>query len=119
MMRLSQKTVDQLRKHFNHLRPKPPKKQAPFPRLDRQEERSTTIPDGITEGIQQNVFLYLDHAAASSALDTHRAENAWIWAIDPDYNPDYPDVQPNGYQGYVRVRLQQSITFILHALACG
>lgn len=27
-------TVNQLRKHFNHLRSQPPKKQAPFPWLD-------------------------------------------------------------------------------------
>lgn len=49
---------------FNYLRPKPPKKQAPFLRLD-----------------------------------THWAENAWIWAIDPEYN-----------QGHLRGRLQKPIT---------
>jgi hypothetical protein len=100
-------TVNQLRKHFNYLRALPPVKQTPYLRLDLAEGKIDAIPDGITEGILRNVFLFLDHDAAASVLDTRRPDDKWIWAVDPDFDPESRDTDPRGYQGYVRVRLQQ------------
>ncbi|KAJ6185103.1 hypothetical protein N7519_006404 [Penicillium mononematosum] len=99
-------TLNQLRKQFNYLRSQPPKKQAPYLFMDMAEGKIDTIPEGITEGLLRNVFLYLDHSATASVLDSRGPDSAWIWAIDPDYEPKSQDGS-SGYQGFLRVRLQQ------------
>lgn len=100
-------TLNQLRKQFNHLRSQPPKRQAPYLFMDMAEGRIDAIPEGITEGLLRNVFLYLDHGAAASVLDSRGPDDAWIWAVDPDYRPKSRDSSSSGYQGFLRVRLQQ------------
>lgn len=100
-------TLNQLRKQFNHLRSQPPKKQAPFLFMDMAEGKIDAIPEGITEGLLRNVLLYLDHGAAASVLDSRGPDDAWIWAVDPDYDLESGDSTSSGYQGYLRVRLQQ------------
>ncbi|KAJ5415213.1 hypothetical protein N7465_003908 [Penicillium sp. CMV-2018d] len=99
-------TLNQLRKQFNHLRSQPPKKQAPYLFMDMVEGKIDAIPEGITEGLLRNVFLYLDHSAAASVLDSRGPDGTWIWAVDPDYEPKSRD-SSSGYQGFLRVRLQQ------------
>ncbi|KAJ6011694.1 hypothetical protein N7522_002049 [Penicillium canescens] len=100
-------TVNQLRKHFDYLRFLPPVKQTPYLRLDLAAGKFDATQDGITESILRNMFLFLDHDAAASVLDTRRPGDKWIWAVDPDFDPESRDSDPRGYQGYVRVRLQQ------------
>ncbi|KAJ5607270.1 hypothetical protein N7537_003889 [Penicillium hordei] len=99
-------TLNQLRKQFNYLRSQPPKKQAPYLFIDMAEGKIDAIPEGITEGLLRNVFLYLDHSAAASVLDSRGPDSVWIWAVDPDYKPKIQD-SSSGYQGFLRVRLQQ------------
>ncbi|KAJ5457060.1 hypothetical protein N7530_012334 [Penicillium desertorum] len=99
-------TLNQLRKQFNYLRTQPPKKQAPYLFMDMAEGKIDAIPEGITEGLLRNVFLYLDHSAAASVLDSRGPDSVWIWAVDPDYEPKSQDGS-SGYQGFLRVRLQQ------------
>lgn len=99
-------TLNQLRKQFNYLRSQPPKKQVPYLFMDMAEGKIDAIPEGITEGLLRNVFLYLDHSAAASVLDSCGPDSAWIWAVDPDYEPKSQDCS-SGYQGFLRVRLQQ------------
>ncbi|KGO40773.1 hypothetical protein PEX1_051030 [Penicillium expansum] len=99
--------LHQLRKQFNRLRSLPPKKQAPYIFMDMAEGKIDAIPEGITEGILRNVFLYLDHDAAASVLDLRGPDDTWIWAVDPDYDLECRGSGSSGYQGFLRVRLQQ------------
>lgn len=62
--------------------------------------------DGLFEGIQRNVFLYIDEDCMNSVLDGEPwVDDKWAWAVDPDYVPNSHD--KDGYKGYLRVRLQQ------------
>ncbi|KAJ6150184.1 hypothetical protein N7471_001383 [Penicillium samsonianum] len=100
-------TLNQLRRQFNYLRSQPPKKQAPYLSIDIAEGKINAILEGITEGLLRNVFLYLDHSAAASVLDSRGPDDVWIWAVDPDYDPKSQHSSSSGYQGCLRVRLQQ------------
>ncbi|KAJ5085782.1 hypothetical protein N7532_010553 [Penicillium argentinense] len=85
--------LSELRKQFNYLRSYPPKRKY----------------QGLTEGTLRNVFLYLDGDSAASVLENRLANDFWIWAVDPDYVEDTENQSSSGYQGYLRVRLQQLI----------
>ncbi|KAJ6000176.1 hypothetical protein N7481_000585 [Penicillium waksmanii] len=101
----------ELRKHFNYLRSFPPKKEIPDLRDDLEAGNIDYMPEGLTVGTLRNVFLYVDTNAAASVLDGHFANNFWIWAVDPDWVADTENESQvsSGYQGYLRVRLQQLI----------
>ncbi|KAJ5412423.1 uncharacterized protein N7487_006782 [Penicillium crustosum] len=62
--------------------------------MDMTEGKMNAIPEGITEGLLRNIFLYLYHSAAASA-------------VDPDYEPKGQDSSLSGYQGCLRVLLRQ------------
>lgn len=69
---------------------------------------------GIPTGLLRNVFLVLDQDSVNSIVNNSpRADFAWIWAIDPDYEGDVAEMTENGldkeYYGYMRVRLQQLV----------
>lgn len=93
---------------------------------------------GIDDNLLQNVFLVTDRDAANSHLSKWPrtcvreaqpgrpalftvpgagVDDAWVWAVDPDFEPDedesLPDQGGEGgserYQGYMRVRMQQLV----------
>jgi hypothetical protein len=67
------------------------------------------MPEGLTVGILRNVFLYVDGNSAASVLENRLADDFWIWAVDPDYEGDAENQSSSGYQGCLRVGLQQLI----------
>ncbi|KAJ5650418.1 uncharacterized protein N7484_004141 [Penicillium longicatenatum] len=102
-------TLGELRKQFNHLRSFPPKKEISYLMNDLAGVSITSMPEGFTVGILRNVFLYIDGNSAASVLENRLADDFWIGAVDPDYMTDTEDQNSSGYQGYLRVRLQQLI----------
>lgn len=54
------------------------KKQAPYLFMDMTEGKMNAIPEGITEGLLRNIFLYLYHSAAASVLDSREPDDLWI-----------------------------------------
>ncbi|KAF3017462.1 hypothetical protein E8E14_009574 [Neopestalotiopsis sp. 37M] len=91
---------------------------------------------GIDDNLLRNVFLVVDRDAANSHLSkwprtiVREAEpgrpamfsqagagvdDAWVWAVDPDFEPEnapVPDEREDKserYQGYLRVRMQQLV----------
>ncbi len=99
--------LSELRKRFNYLRSFPPKKEIPYLMNDLAVGIIDSMPVGLTIGILRNVFLYVDSNSAASVLENRLADDFWIWAVDPDYVAD--NQSSSGYQGYLRVRLQQLI----------
>lgn len=99
--------LDALRRDFREARAKPPNK---YHELNQGYELTDGKElEGLFEGIQRNVFLYIDKKCVDSVLDGPRwMDDSWIWAVDPDYTPN--SHERDGYKGYLRVRLQQ----ILH-----
>ncbi|KAE8365076.1 hypothetical protein BDV27DRAFT_157272 [Aspergillus caelatus] len=106
--------LNALRRRFKELRAQGRGWQHLYPRNEidniyggpTEEERKKG--HGRSEGILQNVFLYLDRESAESVLFSWgRVDGMRIWAVDPDYEPS--DDTANGYQGYLRVRLQQLV----------
>lgn len=101
--------LNKLRERFNYLRSFPPKKEISYLMNDLAAGIIDSMPEGLTVGILRNVFLYVDGNSAASVLDNRLADDFWIWAIDPDYVADTETQSSSGYQGYLRVRLQQLI----------
>ncbi|KAL2007611.1 hypothetical protein VTN00DRAFT_9049 [Thermoascus crustaceus] len=106
--------LDGLRRKFKQLRAQPSMTQPIYPRdgTDPIYERVTTNDEkwghNLSDGVLRNVFLYLDQESAASVLHSHGFVNRmWIWAVDPDYEPS--NNTTSGYQGYLRVRLQQLV----------
>jgi hypothetical protein len=69
---------------------------------------------GLQDGILRNVFLVIDQQCVNSLLSrTADPDDAWVYAVDPDYlqstDAANDETQPNGYQGYMRVRVQQLV----------
>ncbi|KAF7536360.1 hypothetical protein G7054_g4611 [Neopestalotiopsis clavispora] len=91
---------------------------------------------GINDNLLRNVFLVVDRDAANAHLSkwpmtiVREAEpgrpamfsqagvgvdDAWVWAVDPDFEPEnapVPDEREDRserYQGYLRVRMQQLV----------
>ncbi|KAI0168253.1 hypothetical protein BJ166DRAFT_590705 [Pestalotiopsis sp. NC0098] len=93
---------------------------------------------GINDNLLQNVFLVIDRDAANSHLSKWKptcvkeaqpgrpalftvpgagVDDAWVWAVDPDFEPDDgaslsdkgEDGKSERYQGYLRVRMQQLV----------
>lgn len=96
-----------LRKHFKWVRDRAKKRRKSHEALD--VDRS-----GIPRGLLRNVFLVIDQDAMDSIRGpSPLADNAWIWAIDPDYKGDVASMTKNGlkdeYYGYMRVRVQQLV----------
>lgn len=60
-------------------------------------------------GILQNTFLLITQPCINSALSnpSSSVDDMWVWAIDPEYEPS--ELDPEGYPGYLRVRLQQLV----------
>lgn len=106
--------VDGLRRKFKELRAQPPGWQRLYPRNEIDpiyggpSEEELKQGHALSDGILRNVFLYLDREAAESVLFSRgRVDEMWIWAVDPDYVPS--ENTTSGYQGYLRVRLQQLV----------
>ncbi|CZT25852.1 uncharacterized protein RCC_11521 [Ramularia collo-cygni] len=77
-------------------------------------ESSNVDRNGIHSGLLQNVFLVIDQDAMDSIMgNSPFADQAWVWAIDPDYVGHVASMTRNGltdeYYGYMRVRLQQLV----------
>ncbi|KAJ6003074.1 hypothetical protein N7451_005621 [Penicillium sp. IBT 35674x] len=102
-------TLGELRKQFKYLRSLPPKKEIPYLMNDLAERSIASMPEGFTVGTLRNVFLYIDGNSAASVLENRLADDFWIWAVDPDYVTNNNNHSSSGYQGYLRVRLQQLI----------
>ncbi|KAK8108793.1 hypothetical protein PG984_014594 [Apiospora sp. TS-2023a] len=63
---------------------------------------------GMRKGLLTNVFLVHDRETVNSVVGmSGLADQMWIWAVDPDYEPTSPDDYPEEYRGYFKVRLQQ------------
>jgi hypothetical protein len=74
----------------------------------RHEFKNRRNGGSLSDGLLPNVFLYLDHESATSLFHAHGHIDAmWIWAVDPDYECE--DDPTDGYQGYVRVGLEQLV----------
>ncbi|KAB8217939.1 hypothetical protein BDV33DRAFT_232458 [Aspergillus novoparasiticus] len=106
--------LDALRRRFKELRTQGRGWQHLYPRNEIDpiygglSEEELKMGHGLSEGILRNVFLYLDRDSAESVLFSWgRVDDMWIWAVDPDYEPS--DNNLSGYQGYLRVRLQQLV----------
>ncbi|KAK1062147.1 hypothetical protein LTR12_017979 [Friedmanniomyces endolithicus] len=97
--------LDKLRAHFKWVRDQAKKRSKAHEPLD--VDRS-----GIPKGLLRNVFLVVDQDVID-AVKSPMADNAWIWAIDPDYSGDIASMSKNGlkdeYYGYMRVRVQQLV----------
>ncbi|KAI4860565.1 hypothetical protein F4820DRAFT_436563 [Hypoxylon rubiginosum] len=96
-----------LRQHFLSVRDRPPK------RMRSQDHTRVFDSGGVGAGILRNVFLVIDQAAVNSLLDTGLVDEAWVWAIDPDYHYLHPakgdSAMAEEYRGYFKVRLQQLV----------
>ncbi|ETS75473.1 hypothetical protein PFICI_12417 [Pestalotiopsis fici W106-1] len=72
---------------------------------------------GINDNLLSNVFLVVDQDAANSIISrwTPSVDDMWVWAVDPDFAPDSAsssgeaEGKTEGYQGYLRVRIQQLV----------
>ncbi|KAK0344840.1 hypothetical protein LTR91_009167 [Friedmanniomyces endolithicus] len=97
--------LDKLRAHFRWVRDQAKKRRKAHEPLD--VDRS-----GIPKGLLRNVFLVVDQDVID-AVKSPMADNAWVWAIDPDYTGDVASMTKNGlkdeYYGYMRVRVQQLV----------
>lgn len=99
--------LDKLRTHFKWVRDRAKKRRKAHEPLN--VDRS-----GIPNGLLSNIFLVIDQDVIDSIkTNSPIADNAWIWAIDPDYTGDVASMTKNGlkdeYYGYMRVRLQQLV----------
>jgi hypothetical protein len=68
----------------------------------------------LRDGILRNVFIVIDQQCVQSLLcRTPNVDDAWVYAVDPDYlqttDAVTKETQPNEYRGYLRVRLQQLV----------
>ncbi|KAE8325649.1 hypothetical protein BDV39DRAFT_178453 [Aspergillus sergii] len=106
--------LDALRIKFKELRAQGPGWQHLYPRNESDpiyggpSEEELKMGHGLSEGTLRNAFLYLDRDSAESVLFSWgRVDEMWIWAVDLDYEPS--DNTSSGYQGYLRVRLQQLV----------
>ncbi|KAJ5974093.1 hypothetical protein N7481_011303 [Penicillium waksmanii] len=74
----------------------------------RQEFRNRRNRGNLSDGLLPNVFLYLDHESATSLFISHgHVDGMWIWAVDPDYDPENDTT--DDYQGYLPVCLKQLV----------
>ncbi|KAK8057532.1 hypothetical protein PG996_011469 [Apiospora saccharicola] len=86
-----------------------------FQKLREDFVRLRAVPHGVDEGrvgmrkgLLTNVFLVHDRETVNSVVGmSGLADQMWIWAVDPDYEPTSPDDYPEEYRGYFKVRLQQ------------
>ncbi|KAI6083672.1 hypothetical protein F4821DRAFT_184440 [Hypoxylon rubiginosum] len=95
-----------LRQHFLSVRDRPPM------RMRVHDHTRALDSGGVGAGILRNVFLVIDQAAVNSLLDTGLVDEAWIWAVDPDFHYLHSakgDGAMVEYRGYFRVRLQQLV----------
>jgi hypothetical protein len=79
---------------------------------DHHSERQSTAPNTqLQDGILRNVFLVIDQQCVESLLSDLMpgVDNAWVYAIDPDYQHPTTDAAADEYRGYIRVRLQQLV----------
>ncbi|KAI1852625.1 hypothetical protein JX266_002166 [Neoarthrinium moseri] len=96
-------TFQRLRESFRSVRDRPPK------------EALSAKGSGLVEGLLRNVFLVVDRDAVKSvSKHTRSVDDMWVWAIDPDFEPNTTPssgegVKSDRYQGYMRVRLQQLV----------
>ncbi|KAK6442069.1 hypothetical protein LTR95_001688 [Oleoguttula sp. CCFEE 5521] len=96
-----------LRQEFRYLSRRPAKRR----KLKHSDE--TTIP---SNGILSNVFLVVsDQSMESQFNESAHPDDAWLWAVDPDYE-DKPSLDApvdsdtsHEYRGYLRVRVQQLV----------
>ncbi len=97
--------LDKLRAHFKWVRDHAKKRRKAHEPLN--IDRS-----GVPNGLLRNVFLVVDQDVID-AVKSPMADNAWVWAIDPDYAGDVASMTKNGlkdeYYGYMRVRVQQLV----------
>ncbi|KAI1465035.1 uncharacterized protein F4812DRAFT_128602 [Daldinia caldariorum] len=96
-----------LRQHFLSVRDRPPK------RMRAHDHTRALDSGGLGAGILRNAFLVIDQAAVNSLLHTGLVDEAWVWAVDPDYH-DLHSAKEDGTKvekcrGYFRVRLQQLV----------
>nr|OQO19695.1 hypothetical protein B0A51_12068 [Rachicladosporium sp. CCFEE 5018] len=96
-----------LRQQFRSLSRRPAKRR----KLDDSDETATT-----SDGILINVFLVVsDQSMESQFNKSAHPDDAWLWAVDPDYEDKAPLDTPadsdtsNEYRGYLRVRVQQLV----------
>lgn len=79
-----QERLAALRKNFRQTRALPPNMKHPQSLFGEKT-------DGLLEGIQQDVFLYIDKDCVDSTLDhPYMMNDMWVYAMDPDYTPN-PD----------------------------
>jgi uncharacterized pyridoxamine 5'-phosphate oxidase family protein len=79
---------------------------------DYHSERQSTAPDTqLQDGILRNVFLVIDQQCVESLLSPWMpgVDDAWVYAVDPDYLQHTTDAAADEYRGYMRVRLQQLV----------
>jgi hypothetical protein len=88
-----------LRQHFIAVRDRP---------SERQSTKSNTQ---LQDGILRNVFLVIDQQCVESLLSPWMpgVDDAWVYAIDPDYLQPSTNAAADVYRGYMRVRLQQLV----------
>ena len=78
-------------------------------------------PNTISDGIQKNIFLVIDKPCIDSTLppSTGNVDNMWIWAVDPAHTDGTEtgnqESKGYGYQGHLRVRLQQLVNNFYNA----
>lgn len=83
----------------------------------RKRFRSIRKIDGLDRGTLSNTSIVIDDACVFSLLEAPRADNAWVWAVDPDY--DYEtnvgtvftceEGSQRRYRGFLRVGLQHLV----------
>ncbi|KAB8202746.1 hypothetical protein BDV34DRAFT_228108 [Aspergillus parasiticus] len=87
--------LDALRAKFKRLRARGPGWQHLYPRNEIDgiyggpSEEELKMGHGLSECTLRNAFLYLDRDSAKSVLFSWgRVDEMWIWAVDPDHEPD-------------------------------
>lgn len=93
-----------LRQHFIAVRDYPSERQSTA--IDTQTDHGA-----LRDGILRNVFLVIDQQCAESLLSDLMpgVDDAWVYAVDPDYLQPTTDTATDEYKGYMRVRLQQLV----------
>ncbi|KAJ5094571.1 hypothetical protein N7456_010432 [Penicillium angulare] len=125
------KTINGLREHFNSIRAQPTTDKFIEKYVDPGDPNRKW--SRLSDGTLNNVFLYVDQNVADSMYSSGwimspskprvfkkgyssltsagerypNVDDMWIWAIDPDYKPNFPS--PSGYKGCLKVRLQQLV----------
>ncbi|OQO10977.1 hypothetical protein B0A48_05232 [Cryoendolithus antarcticus] len=99
-------TFERLRQHFKMLSTRPKKRR----RTDDWVNQTTLSP---SDSIPSNVFLVATQTSTNSLYNTPILDDAWIWAVDPDFEPHTTTAEPSStkinteYRGYLKVRVQQ------------